>query len=86
MNFIFTWNELKKKYPRLILCGDYNIAHREIDIHDPKGNKNSSGFLPAERAWMDKFLESGWTDSFRTTTPRAASLQLVEPAFPFRKT
>ncbi len=58
-------DELKKKYPRLVLCGDYNIAHNDIDIHDPKGNKNSSGFLPAERAWMDKFLGSGWTDSFR---------------------
>jgi exodeoxyribonuclease III len=57
--------ELKKKHPKLILCGDYNIAHKEIDIHDPKGNKNSSGFLPEERAWMDKFLANGWTDSFR---------------------
>ena len=59
-------NKLKKKTPQLILCGDYNIAHKEIDIHDPKGNKNSTGFLPAERAWMDKFLDSGWTDTFRT--------------------
>jgi exodeoxyribonuclease III len=57
--------ELKKTHPRLILCGDYNIAHKEIDIHDPKGNKKSSGFLPEERAWMDKFLECGWVDSFR---------------------
>jgi len=60
---------LKKTHPRLILCGDYNIAHKEIDIHDPKGNKNSSGFLPAERAWMDKFIESGWVDSFRQFHP-----------------
>lgn len=57
--------ELKAKYPRIILCGDYNIAHNEIDIHDPKGNKNSSGFLPAERAWMDKFLQTGFNDAFR---------------------
>lgn len=56
---------LRKKYPNLVLCGDYNIAHKEIDIHDPKGNKNSSGFLPEERQWMDKFLENGWVDSFR---------------------
>jgi exodeoxyribonuclease-3 len=56
---------LKKKYPKLILCGDYNIAHREIDIHDPKGNKKSSGFLPEERAWMDKFIGGGWIDTFR---------------------
>jgi exodeoxyribonuclease-3 len=57
--------ELRQTYPNIVLCGDYNIAHIEIDIHDPKGNKNSSGFLPKERAWMDKFLASGWTDTFR---------------------
>ena len=57
--------ELRKKNPKIILCGDYNIAHKEIDIHDPKGNKNSSGFLPDERKWMDKFFEDGWIDTFR---------------------
>ena len=56
---------LKNTNPKIILCGDYNIAHKEIDIHDPKGNKNSSGFLPEERAWMDKFLGTGWIDTFR---------------------
>ena len=56
---------LKKKHPKLILCGDYNIAHKEIDIHDPKGNKNSSGFLLPEREWMDKLFGAGWIDSFR---------------------
>lgn len=60
---------LRAQYPKLILCGDYNIAHKEIDIHDPKGNKNSSGFLPEERAWMDKFLGSGWIDTFRELNP-----------------
>ena len=58
-------NELKQQYPKLILCGDYNIAHQEIDIHDPKGNKNSSGFLPQEREWMTQFLGGGWIDTFR---------------------
>ncbi len=58
-------DELKQKRKHLIVLGDYNIAHKEIDIHDPKGNKNSSGFLPAERAWMDKWLASGMVDSFR---------------------
>lgn len=57
--------ELRKTHPRLIICGDYNIAHREIDIHDPKGNKKSSGFLPEERAWMDQFLDKGYIDTFR---------------------
>lgn len=60
---------LKKTRPQLIVCGDYNIAHREIDIHDPKGNKNSSGFLPEERAWMDKFLNSGYIDTLRHFHP-----------------
>jgi len=49
----------------LIVAGDYNICHKEIDIHDPKGNKNSSGFLAEERAWMDRFFETGMIDSFR---------------------
>ncbi len=62
-------NELKKKHPRLVICGDYNIAHKEMDIHDPKGNKNSSGFLPDERAWMDKFLKAGFNDAFRLIRP-----------------
>ncbi|MBS1929097.1 MAG: exodeoxyribonuclease III [Chitinophagaceae bacterium] len=58
-------NRLKKKHKKIILCGDYNIAHEEIDIHDPKGNKKSSGFLPEERAWFSQFLDSGWVDTFR---------------------
>jgi exodeoxyribonuclease III len=57
--------ELKITRTKIIVCGDYNIAHTEIDIHDPKGNKKSSGFLPEERAWMDSFLASGFIDTFR---------------------
>jgi exodeoxyribonuclease-3 len=60
---------LRKKRSQLIVVGDYNIAHREIDIHDPKGNKKSSGFLPEERAWMDQFLDSGWVDTYRHQNP-----------------
>ena len=58
-------NDLRKERANIILCGDYNIANKAIDIHNPVGNKNSSGFLPDERAWMDKFLESGFIDTFR---------------------
>ena len=58
-------NKLKNKHPKIILVGDYNITHNEIDIHDPKGNKKSSGFLPEEREWMTRFLKSGWIDTFR---------------------
>jgi len=58
-------NTLRKERPKLIVCGDYNIAHKEIDIHSPKTNKNTSGFLPEERAWMDKFYSNDFVDSFR---------------------
>jgi exodeoxyribonuclease-3 len=58
-------NALKKDIPNLIICGDYNICHKPIDIHDPIRNKNVSGFLPEERAWLDKFINSGFIDSFR---------------------
>lgn len=57
--------DLRKENPKLILSGDYNICHKAIDIHNPVSNKNSSGFLPEERAWMDKFTASGFIDSFR---------------------
>ena len=56
---------LQKERPALVLCGDYNICHRPIDIHDPVRNANSSGFLPEERDWIDRFIKSGYTDSFR---------------------
>lgn len=74
--------ELRKKNPKLILCGDYNIAHKEIDIHDPKGNKNSSGFLPDERSWMDKFYSSGWIDSFRSVHPEPHRYSWWSQRFP----
>ena len=72
LNEIQSWlHELQKERPQIILAGDYNIAHREIDIHDPKGNKKSSGFLPEERDWMEQFLATGWTDSFRFKNPQS---------------
>lgn len=58
-------DELKKELPNLVICGDYNICHEAIDIHDPVRNKNVSGFLPEERAWMTSFLKSGFVDAFR---------------------
>ncbi len=58
-------DDLKKKLPNLILCGDYNICHKPIDIHNPKSNVNTSGFLPEEREWMEQFIQSGFIDSFR---------------------
>lgn len=58
-------DKLKKEIPNLVICGDYNICHQAIDIHDPIRNAKVSGFLPEERAWLDKFMKSGFIDSFR---------------------
>lgn len=57
--------DLRMKIPNLIISGDYNICHKAIDIHNPVSNKKSSGFLPQEREWVSKFIESGFVDSFR---------------------
>ena len=58
-------DNLKNEIPNLVICGDYNICHEAIDIHDPVRNKTVSGFLPEERAWLDKFMKSGFIDTFR---------------------
>ncbi len=58
-------HRLKTNIPNLIISGDYNICHRPIDIHNPKSNANSSGFLPEERDWMENFIRSGFVDTFR---------------------
>jgi len=57
--------ELRKEKPNLIISGDYNICHTAIDIHNPKSNAKSSGFLPEEREWMELFLNNGFIDTFR---------------------
>ena len=57
-------SNLTKEIPNIIICGDYNICHEEIDIHNPK-MKGVSGFLPEERAWIGNFIDSGFIDSFR---------------------
>lgn len=62
LNYI---NQLKATYPKLVICGDFNICHKAIDIHNPKSNANTSGFLPEEREWMEQFINSGFVDSFR---------------------
>lgn len=58
-------NNLKNEIPNLVICGDYNICHQAIDIHDPIRNATVSGFLPHERNWIDGFMKAGFIDSFR---------------------
>jgi exodeoxyribonuclease-3 len=57
--------DLRKEREKLILCGDFNICHKAIDIHNPVSNAHTSGFLPEEREWMEQFLSDGFLDSFR---------------------
>ena len=52
----------------VIICGDFNIAHQEIDLRNPKTNMDNAGFLPEERAWMTEFLAAGYSDVFREQT------------------
>lgn len=58
-----------KDYENVVVCGDFNIAHQRIDIKNDKANEKNSGFLPEEREWMGKVLDSGWMDSFRLLHP-----------------
>lgn len=80
--FLVHLDVLRATYPKLILCGDYNIAHQEIDIHDPKGNKKSSGFLPEEREWLTKFFANDWIDSFRIFHPEPNRYSWWSQRFP----
>jgi len=58
-------NDQLKQGRNVIICGDYNIAHKEIDLANPKQNENYSGFLPVERAWLDRIETMGYVDTFR---------------------
>ena len=61
---------LRRKRREFIICADWNICHREIDLKNWRGNQQNSGFLPHERAWLDRvFEELGWVDVFRQVTP-----------------
>ncbi len=63
-------HSLRERAGEVILCGDWNIAHKEIDLKNWRSNQKNSGFLPHERAWMDQLLgEWGWVDAFRAVCP-----------------
>ncbi len=70
--FVPHLEQLREAGRQVILCGDVNIAHREIDLKNWRGNQKNSGFLPEERAWLDRlFGEGGWVDVFRRLNVRA---------------
>jgi exodeoxyribonuclease-3 len=58
-------DNLKSEGKNIIVCGDFNTAHKPIDLANPKSNENISGFLPVEREWIDTFIEHGFIDTFR---------------------
>ncbi|MDO4691862.1 MAG: exodeoxyribonuclease III [Porphyromonadaceae bacterium] len=73
MRFHRAWQhyieQLSRERDQLIICGDFNIAHQPIDIHDPIRNAKVSGFLPEERAWLTEFLSDGYIDAWRYLNP-----------------
>lgn len=62
-------NEMHRKGRKIVITGDFNTAHNEIDLANPKENSETSGFLPEERVWIDKFLDHGFADAFRELYP-----------------
>ena len=67
--FLEEAEKLRKSGKAVITCGDFNTAHKEIDLKNPKANENTSGFLPVERAWMDRLVAAGYVDTFRMFHP-----------------
>lgn len=67
--FLKYCEKLRKSGRKLVICGDVNTAHKAIDLKNPKANEKNSGFLPVERAWMDKFVAHGYVDTLRMFHP-----------------
>jgi exodeoxyribonuclease-3 len=63
------WAEYRRSGQEFLFCGDWNIAHQAIDLKNWRGNQRNSGFLPEERAWLDRLYASGWVDIFRHVEP-----------------
>lgn len=71
--FLALAKKLKKQSKKIIICGDINTAHKEIDLARPKENEMISGFLPEERAWIDTLIEAGFIDAFRLFDKKAGN-------------
>lgn len=67
--FLEICDRLHDNGERIVVCGDFNTAHREIDLRNPKQNETTSGFLPVERAWIDRYLDHGLVDVYRALYP-----------------
>lgn len=78
-------DELKSNGKKLIICGDYNTAHNEIDLKNPKANSNTSGFLPIERKWLDDIIQKGYIDTFRYFHPEEVKYSWWSYRFNARK-
>jgi exodeoxyribonuclease III len=70
--FLDTCEQLRAQGQTVVFCGDVNTAHREIDLAHPKTNQKNTGFLPEERAWLDRFVAVGYIDTFRHLYPDLA--------------
>ncbi len=70
--FLKFCDDLRQQSRSLVVCGDVNTSHREIDLARPKQNLKSTGFLPEERAWLDRWTEAGYVDTFRHLYPETA--------------
>ncbi len=68
-DFFAHCDNLRKQGKNIVICGDYNTAHHEIDLARPKENETTSGFLPVERAWLDEIVSRGYVDTFRHFHP-----------------
>ncbi len=78
-------DELVESGKKLLICGDYNTAHHEIDLKNPKANEKRSGFLPIERAWLDIFMEHGYVDVWRRLNPEEVKYSWWSYRFSARK-
>ena len=69
LNYFLRFSKKENLNKNIVISGDFNICHKEIDIHNPIANKNTSGFLPEERMWLTNFLSLGFVDTFREINP-----------------